>query len=232
MPRPITVTVFGKHAKVRGDLQAGVNPLRRGRRETRIVMVSYKGACVFLGTLSRSNQPSGNAAGQTDPWQLVDERGSADFDQAVLGAVPAYDRGVRLGGGTLHVDTVYYAKNKYWLLWIRYLLHRRAQGHAGSYESLAGNLTSSAKSKAVNALGWVNSLGRRFSRQNSLDLVNESEDMDVQHFSTGAQMQHLHRLIELDQLEQEQHMETAEAQRIMDELGDGADATPSGAITF
>lgn len=159
MARPIEVKVIGWNDSAIADPTDPVDwwaDYKRVRRysDCRIFHVKYNGEQVLVGALSRRMTTK-------DPWadaggMFADLQGEVDFDQFL--------QGVRRGSPStnpMRIRYIFEAKNRYWVMWVKYLLHRRQKGYHGSYETLLGSFDTAIRGKATNLYGRINSLYRR-----------------------------------------------------------------------
>lgn len=201
MSRPIEVVVQGYYTKVDKEPKnppAWYADYLRIRRypEFRMVIVRYKGEQVLVGALAR-------AMGESDPWldvagRRLDAAGELDFDDLLYMDIAGRGMSKLLWVELRHV---FYAKNGYWIMWIKYLLRRRQSGHRGSYETMLGSFQTAMKGGAKNLFGRINSLFRRRREGKRLAAL-------------------LDRLEKEARMDAEEQLMADEAQAVLDELGE------------
>jgi len=214
MSRPIEVVVQGYYTKVDKKPKnppAWYAEYLRMRRypEFRMVIVRYKGEQVLVGALAR-------AMGEGDPWldvagRRLDAAGELDFDDLLYMDIAGRGMSKLLWVDLRHV---FYAKNGYWIMWIKFLLRRRQSGHRGSYETMLGSFQTAMKGGAKNLFGRINSLFRRRREGKRLAAL-------------------LDRLEKEARMDAEEQLMADEAQAVLDELGEtGFFGAKQGAVSI
>lgn len=194
MSRPIEVKVIGWDDGAITDPQNPVawwEDYKRVRRygDCRIFHVKYNGEQVLVGALSRRMTTK-------DPWAdaggtFADLAGEVDFDQFL--------QGVRRGSpnnNPMRIRYIFHAKNRYWVMWVKYLLYRRQKGYRGSYETLLGSFDTAIRGRAANLYGRINSLYRRVRKTPEERRAREQIRRDAQDALTEQEAEEI--LLSLD----------------------------------